>query len=228
MDTEQVSHRARLHGALGDPIRLAIVDELTSTDRSPSELAAMLAIDSNLLAHHLGVLEELGIVERIGSQGDRRRRYIRLIPTALDGLHPGGPICAGRIVFVCTENAARSQLAQAIWNQTSSVLAISGGTHPAEHLHRGAIEAAERRGIDLRHAWPRPVPDIEAGDLVITVCDRAHESLRSRPSIQQLHWSVPDPATSRDRDGYDQSVFALESRINLLAPNLQLTPGPGE
>src|ERR1035441_4155623 len=106
MKVEEVSHRARRYAALGDPIRLAIVDELTSTDRSPSELAAIVDIDSNLLAHHLGVLERLLMVERIGSQGDRRRRYIRLIPNTLDDLHPGGPIGAGRIIFVCTENAA--------------------------------------------------------------------------------------------------------------------------
>src|ERR1700730_7317217 len=50
--------RAQLHAALGDPHRLAIVDELALSDRAPSELAAMLGIDSNLLAHHLGVLGE--------------------------------------------------------------------------------------------------------------------------------------------------------------------------
>ncbi|MGA9276742.1 ArsR/SmtB family transcription factor, partial [Ilumatobacter sp.] len=70
--------RARIHAALADPSRLAIVDELTVSDRAPSELAARLSIPGNLLAHHLHVLSGVGLIERFGSSGDRRRRYVRL------------------------------------------------------------------------------------------------------------------------------------------------------
>ena len=138
----------------------------------------MLDIDSNLLAHHLGVLEQLGIVERVASQGDRRRRYTRLIPAALAEPQPGGRLAAGRIVFVCTENAARSQLAQAIWNQAHPVPATSGGTRPANRrAPRHHPKPRARRGLDLRDATPAPLPELRAADLVITVCDRAHEAL---------------------------------------------------
>jgi protein-tyrosine-phosphatase len=221
MNFEEIGRRARLHGALADPHRLVIVDELMTSDRSPSELASMLNVDSNLLAHHLGVLAQVGIVERVASQGDRRRRYVRLIPAALASLQSGRPIVAARIVFVCSENAARSQLAQAIWNQVHPVGATSGGTTPAAHLHAGTIKAASRRGIDLHHARPRPLPDLHADDVVITVCDRAHETLHPRPEIRQLHWSVPDPALSTAADAYDQTANALASRINLLARSVQ-------
>ncbi|HEY2302067.1 MAG TPA: helix-turn-helix domain-containing protein [Acidimicrobiales bacterium] len=221
MDTEQVSRRARLHAALGDPTRLAIVDELTTSDRSPSELADMLHLDSNLLAHHLGALEQLGIIERVASQGDRRRRYTRLVPTALASLNLGPSILAARIVFVCTENAARSQLAQAIWNQAHPTAATSAGTRPADRVHPGAIKAAARRGIDLRHAKPGPLPGLQPTDLVITVCDRAHETLKPTLHNRQLHWSLPDPAASPAPDAFDTAATTLETRIKLLAPNIQ-------
>ena len=125
-----------MHAALGDPHRLAITDALVSSDRAPSELAAMLGLDSNLLAHHLGVLEGCGLVERVTSQGDRRRRYVRLLPDPLAGLMVGTGLRATRIVFVCTENIARSQIAAALWNHLRpDVPATRAGTHPRAHIH---------------------------------------------------------------------------------------------
>src|SRR6266700_4057624 len=114
MNTEQLEVRARRHAAHGDPHRLAIIDELRLSDRAPSELAAMVGVDSNLLAHHMDILERAGLVERVGSQGDRRRRYVRLVPSVLALLDPGPALLFNRIVFICTENVARSQLAAAI------------------------------------------------------------------------------------------------------------------
>jgi DNA-binding MarR family transcriptional regulator len=55
------------------------------SDRSPSELGGTLNIGSNLLAHHRQVLEEAGLVERLSSAGNARRKYLRLLPEAL---HP--------------------------------------------------------------------------------------------------------------------------------------------
>ncbi len=91
MNTERmcdVAARAAVHAALADPARLQIVDTLGAGDASPSELAAMLAMPSNLLAHHLHALEQAGLVTRRRSEGDRRRSYVRLIPDALDSLTP--------------------------------------------------------------------------------------------------------------------------------------------
>ena len=78
-----LAQRAAIHGVLADRHRLEIVDELAMSDRSPSELGISLGIGSNLLAHHLRVLEEAGIVERLASAGDARRRYVRLVPDAV-------------------------------------------------------------------------------------------------------------------------------------------------
>ena len=74
--TSDLARRATLHAALADPARLQITDTLLAGDASPSELAAILAMPSNLLAHHLHVLEQAGIITRRRSEGDRRRTYL--------------------------------------------------------------------------------------------------------------------------------------------------------
>src|SRR5689334_23808301 len=78
-----LGRRASVHAALADPARLAITDTLLAGDASPSELAAMLMMPSNLLAHHLHVLQQAGVITRRRSEGDRRRTYLRLIPGAV-------------------------------------------------------------------------------------------------------------------------------------------------
>src|SRR3954447_11407991 len=91
--------RVALHAALGDPARLTIVDTLAWGEASPGELAARLGMASNLLAHHLRVLEEAGLVTRHRSEGDRRRSYVALRRAALDLLTPAGPpVTAERVV----------------------------------------------------------------------------------------------------------------------------------
>src|SRR5579862_7215453 len=89
MNTEQFSglaRRAAVHAALSDPSRLRITDTLLAGDASPSELAALLGMPSNLLAHHLHVLEQAGVITRRRSEGDRRRTYLQLVPATLDSL----------------------------------------------------------------------------------------------------------------------------------------------
>lgn len=176
----------------------------------------MLAIDSNLLAHHLDTLEKAGLIERLGSQGDRRRRYIRLRGPALATLEESQKQSFRRIVFVCTENIARSQLAAVLWNHLKpGPMATSGGTSPGPRVHRGAIRAAARRGLDLRSARPRPIPPLNETDLVVTVCDRAHESFAH--SAGSLHWSVPDPVASVDPRSFEAVADILDERIHSLA-----------
>jgi protein-tyrosine-phosphatase len=206
-----VDQRAAVHAALGEPIRLAIIDELALTDRSPTELAQRFALPTNLLAHHLDVLESVGLIERFVSSGDRRRRYVRLIrrPLAELGVAAVGP--ADRIVFVCSHNSARSQLAAALWRERTGRPARSAGTHPADDVHPGAIAAARRAGLDLSNARPRLLDEVRTGEHVVTVCDRAHEELDCRP--EWWHWSIPDPAEAGTDDAFDAVVTDLDTRI---------------
>lgn len=173
-----MEERAARHAALGDPVRLAIVDELSLSDRAPVELRRLLGLESNLLAHHLDVLEGVGLIGRSRSSGDGRRRYVHLRTGALDGLAPGkrlGPVPA---LFVCTANSARSQLAAALWRHCTGQPATSAGTHPAPRVHHGAVAAAKRAGVDLSDATPQALSEMsDTATLVVTVCDQAHEEV---------------------------------------------------
>jgi len=212
-----VTERAALHAALGEPTRLAIVEDLAVSDRSPKELSERFHVPTNLLAHHLDVLADVGLIERFVSAGDRRRRYVRLVrePLALLGVVTARP--AGRVVFVCTHNSARSQLAAALWRERTGTPARSAGTHPAESVHPGAVAAARRAGLDLADARPRLLESIEAGETVVTVCDRAHEELDT--TAGWWHWSLPDPVPDGRPAAFDAVVADLDTRVRtVIAP----------
>jgi ArsR family transcriptional regulator, arsenate/arsenite/antimonite-responsive transcriptional repressor / arsenate reductase (thioredoxin) len=219
--TSELERRAILHAALADPARLRITDTLLAGDAAPSELAGMLAMPSNLLAHHVHVLEQAGIITRRRSEGDRRRTYLQLIPGALDSLAPPAARAALRVLFVCTANSARSHLAAALWRQASTVPAVSAGTHPAAAIDPGAIAAAGRHGLPLPRLRPRHISEVRHdGDLVITVCDLAHEELGEAAAV---HWSVPDPVPAGDPASFDTALAELTHRVGRLAPRLAAT-----
>ena len=210
-----LSSRAERHAALGDPARLALVDELFCSDRTPSELQALVELPSNLLAHHLQVLERAGIVTRSRSSGDRRRRYVHLVPGALADLVPGPRLRPEPALFVCTGSSARSQLAAALWRRLAGAPADAAGTHPDAAVHPLAVEAADRAGLDLSGARPRHLAEVgEAFGLVVTVCDRAHEERSDRPGW--LHWSVPDPVPTGTPAAFDAALDELSRRITTL------------
>ncbi len=209
--------RAGRHAALADPSRLRIVDLLTLGDHSPTELQARVGLSSSLLAHHLNLLENQGIIRRTKSEADGRRSYVRLIAGAFDDLSPNPVSAARRVIFVCSANSARSQLAAALWSAHSTVPAASAGTHPAAQIHPGALAAAERHGLTLHTGRPRLLGDvIDADDYVITVCDTAHEEL----GVPSVHWSVPDPVRAGTEAAFDAAYDEIARRVDELAPRL--------
>lgn len=210
-----LEERAALHAALGDESRLAIVDDLAVSDRSPTELSAGFGLPANLLAHHLDVLESVGLIERFVSSGDRRRRYVRLVRDPVAELGIGTASTVGRVVFVCNHNSARSQLAAALWEDQTGTTARSAGTDPAEIVHPGAVAAARRAGLDLTDARPSRLDRVEPDEQVITVCDRAHESFDY--DRRWWHWSVPSPADlGGDAAAFDHVVADLDERIQTI------------
>lgn len=221
MRSIDVDQRAAVHAALGDPVRLAMVDELAVSDRSPIELRRLVGIESNLLAHHLDVLEGVGLIERSRSSGDGRRRYVHLLRDALDGLVPGRPVDIGPALFICSANSARSQLAAAVWRDLTGAPAESAGTHPAERVHPGAVAAARRAGLDLSGAEPRELtPGALLPSLVITVCDQAHEEVAGDASW--LHWSIPDPVPVGTKAAFDEALRELRNRIESVLDHQEL------
>lgn len=210
-----IEKRAAVHAALGEPVRLAIVEDLRRSDRAPSDLAARFTLPGNLLAHHLDVLERAGVIDRVVSSGDRRRRYVRLRTHALRGLAALARPRPGRALFICTHNSARSQLAAALWRERTGEPADSAGTHPADHVHAGAVAAARRAGLDLSGAHPRALAPADTADVVVTVRDRAHEELDAPPGW--WHWSIPDPVDAGKPRAFDAAVAQLDERITALA-----------
>lgn len=216
-----LAERAALHRVLGDERRLAVVDELRRSDRTPTELGRLTGMGSNLLAHHLDELEAVGLVRRVRSEGDARRRYVQLVT---DPGEPGRAAGSERPdappLFVCTHNAARSQLAVALWRDRTGTEARSAGTAPAATLAEGARRVARRHGLVLDDVRPRHLREVSGPfGLVVSVCDRARES-GQLPTGEQRHWSVPDPAGGRARD-FERAYEQLAVRVDRLAAEVR-------
>lgn len=218
IEENDLVRRVARYAALADPVRLRIVDLLTLGDVAPIELQNELGISSSLLAHHLNLLEREGLLVRTRSEADRRRTYLHLSPGAFAGLIPSPELGARRVLFVCTGNSARSQLAAALWHDVSPVPVASAGTHPADTIEAGAIATADRHGLTLRAGTPRALSDVaEADDYVITVCDAAHEELGA---TGRLHWSIPDPVGDGSDAAFDAALEHIAGRIHDLAPRM--------
>lgn len=220
----EVQRRAQAHAALGDPLRLAVVDRLRLGDASPGELAASFGTPTNLLAHHLRVLEVAGLIRRVRSEGDGRRSYVQLGPdpaplTTSYAETPG--LRAPRVVFVCTHNSARSQLAAAAWTRAHTVPGLSAGTHPAPRVHPRTFSVGRRHGLRLGPARPTDVAQVRRpGDLVVAVCDNAYEELGD----VALHWSVSDPVRIDTNDAFERAYRQIATRVERLAAAVE--PGP--
>jgi protein-tyrosine-phosphatase/DNA-binding transcriptional ArsR family regulator len=212
--------RARAYAALGEESRLAIIDLLAHADLAPSELGTRLGIPTNLMAHHLQILEQAGLVTRRRSEGDARRTYVLRTPACnqlLGGIvgHLPRP---RRVAFVCSHNSARSQLAEHYWRTVSDIPVASAGTHPADRVHPRALAVAHRHDLDLGRAAPKLDRNVLTGDeLVIAVCDRAYEELHNQP----LHWSISDPARTNTPAAFETAYNDLTSRVDLLAAALE-------
>jgi len=221
---EQLRRRAAIFAALGEPVRLALVDRLVIGDLSPGQLAAELGLGTNLTAHHLKVLEDAGVIRRIRSEGDRRRSYVQLraddetvrAVTWSRTACPGIPVSMNQVLFVCTANSARSQLAAASWNSVSTIPAASAGTHPAQRVQPLARAVARRHGLALETV-PVSIHDVLRGDdqLVVAVCDNAHEELS--PELPRIHWSIPDPVRRRSRAAYEAAYAQINDRVRHLS-----------
>jgi protein-tyrosine-phosphatase/DNA-binding transcriptional ArsR family regulator len=248
--------RATIHAALGEPLRLAIVDHLVLGDASPGELATRMSVPSNLLAFHLGVLDDAGIVRRAKSEGDGRRQYVQLRlddPTvaALTRPVPTDPLTASlgqaldrtsALVFVCTANSARSQLAAAAWRRASPIPATSAGTHPADQVHPTAVETGRRHGLDLNDATTAHLADLvdvgvpDGETLLVAVCDNAHEELTrtglpgpdrdddAAGARRWLHWHVPDPVRAATEEAFEAAYAQITQRVARLAAALNDLP----
>jgi protein-tyrosine-phosphatase len=201
------------HAALADPGRLAVVDALELGDVSPGDLAARLGMSSNLLAHHLKVLVAAGLVRRLPSESDGRRTYVRLVPESLVRLGQVRvpPLPHGRVVFVCSGNSARSQLAAAVWADRTGGPVASAGTQPAARIHPGTVRVARAHGLRLLAEHPASTSEVLAAqDVVVTVCDAADREV----GVAHAHWSIPDPVKSGTGTAFEAALAEVTARID--------------
>lgn len=213
-----LTSRAGIHAALGDQHRLLMIDRLRLGDHTTQELVDITGLAGNLLAHHLNVLEEAGLIERRVSEGDRRRRYVVLRRQPLANLLPRQPPPpSGSVLFICTHNSARSQFAAALWRQRTGAAAESAGSHPAAFVHPHAVRVAAEYGVDLTSAAPKGYTEVtHTPDLVVSVCDRAREGGIDLPA-NRLHWSIPDPVRVGKVSAFRQAFSNIAVRIEELS-----------
>jgi ArsR family transcriptional regulator, arsenate/arsenite/antimonite-responsive transcriptional repressor / arsenate reductase (thioredoxin) len=227
----------------GDPVRWSLVRELAESDRRVRELTAALALPQSLVSYHLGRLRTAGVVAARRSAADGRDAYYRLdldrcrdlLADAGGALHPalGAPSppaapVAGRrrqILFLCTGNSARSQMAEALAEARSggAVKAMSAGSRP-KPLHGSAVRVMAARGVDISAHVSKHLDAFaeERFDYVISLCDRVREVCPEFPGRPHtLHWSIPDPAAepvdATDPDAaFERTAQELEARIGFL------------
>ncbi|MCQ9186274.1 arsenate reductase ArsC [Pseudomonas extremaustralis] len=124
-----------------------------------------------------------------------------------------------RVLFVCTANAARSQLAQALLRHTDSehFEAFSAGTVPTQVDPR-ALDALSHLGVSIEGLRSKSVDEFrgERFDYVITLCDKAAAECQSLPEAgEALAWSFEDPATSTKPDAFRHTLHEIHERIKM-------------
>jgi protein-tyrosine-phosphatase/DNA-binding transcriptional ArsR family regulator len=230
----------------GHPLRWRLLSELSRSDRQVHELKALTGERQSLVSYHLGQLRAGGLVSMRRSSADRRDAYYRidlarcaelLIGTGA-ALHPGLRLVPtpavtiqvhARVLFLCTGNSARSQMAEALAEQLAgdTITAASAGSHP-KSLHPNAVRAMLEYGIDITGRQAKHVSTFagQRFDYVISLCDRVREVCPEFPGHPEvIHWSIPDPTGEggSDRETYPafRAVAAdLHTRVGYLLRRL--------
>jgi arsenate reductase len=133
-----------------------------------------------------------------------------------------------RVIFICTDNSARSQMAEGLLRHLAGerFQPYSAGTAPT-HLHPLAVAAMQEIGIDISGQRAKDARGYvgQEFDYVITVCDQAREACPLFPGARrQLHWSLPDPAAA-DGEETVRLVAFRQVRDDLAARIRQLIEG---
>jgi protein-tyrosine-phosphatase/DNA-binding transcriptional ArsR family regulator len=229
----------------GHPLRWRLLSELTRSDRQVSELCALLGQPQNLVSYHLARLRTARLVSTRRSSADARAAYYRvdlarcgeLLAAAGGLLHPGlhlvpPPILYDfstrnpvRVLFLCTGNSARSQMAEGLLQHLSqgAVDVCSAGSHP-KTLHPQAVRVMRRRGIDLRGRRAKHLEEFAAQrfDFIISLCDRVREVCPEFPGDPQtIHWSMADPSLEGPT-AFERTAAELETRIAFLLHVIRL------
>ena len=232
---------------LAHDLRWRLLKALTTSDHRVQELVAVVHEPMNLVSYHLKKLRDDGLVQARRSDADGRDIYYRLdldrlrdlywgaagaLHPALKANQPGIPdlqrLLDVRVLFLCTHNSARSQMAEGLLRHvTGGQLAVqSAGSQPSG-IHPEAVTAMDALGIDIRGQASTHLSDLtdQPFDYVITVCDKVREVCPTFPGGgQQLHWGLPDPAAIDDSAerarAFTATAAQLQSRIHTFLTTL--------
>jgi len=236
----------------GHPLRWSLLTELARSDRRVGELCTLAGRRQSLVSYHLRQLRDGGLVSMRRSAADGRDTYYvldlascgDLLSSAGVSLHPAlaptRPPRArrepgsrpARVLFLCTGNSARSQIAEALAEQLSdgAVSAASAGSHP-KPLHPNAVRVMRERGIDLAGRRSKHLSEFAAQrfDYVISLCDRVREVCPELPDWPEpIHWSIPDPSREPGSDeetlpAFERTATELCTRIGFLIEAIEQT-----
>lgn len=235
---------------VADPQRWLLLGELARSDRRVSELTERLGKPQNLVSYHLAELRKAGLVRARRSSADGRDSYYQvdlvrcqdLLGATGVALHPGLQLQPAPpavvperrrrpplVLFLCTGNSARSQMAEALLESRScrTVRGRSAGSHP-KNLHPNAVRVMSEHGVDISGQAPKHLSVFARTrfDQVITLCDKVREICPEFPGgPATVHWSMADPAAEGDTDAESYPAFCrvadeLEVRVGLLIGQL--------
>jgi len=222
---------------LADRHRWDILRELSRSDRRVHELTERLNEPQNLVSYHLRALRDAGLVSAKRSAADGRDTYYRiefercaelwrtasaavqpglcLDPAVAPAINPGHGL---RVLFLCTGNSARSQMAEAFLRHRTNghVHARSAGSHP-KVLHPNAVRVMAERGIDISANTTKHLRRFARSrfDHVITLCDKVREVCPTFPGHPETaHWSVTDPALEAGSDASYEAFVRTADEID--------------
>ena len=241
-------------GLAGHPIRWRLLVELARSDLGVSEMTDLVGEPQALVSYHLSQLRSGGLVSVRRSSRDGRSVYYRAelqrfgeaLASTGAALHPGLGLQLGalssaatsppqpcqrrsrlRVVFVCTGNSARSQIAEALLRKSAGdrVVACSAGRVP-KPVHPDAVKVLATVGIDISTWQSKPLTRFTGKrfDYVVTLCDKVREHCRDfTGDAQRIHWSIEDPTVGPDRSSYrrfEHLTTELETRIRYLVSTI--------
>ena len=240
---------------IADPLRWQLLHELGRSDRRVGELCELVGKPQSLVSYHLRELRTGGLVSARQSAADGRDiyyrgrigRYAELLANAGADLHPAVRLARvdvdaptarrgrkQRVLFLCTGNSARSQMAEALLAHRThgAIAALSAGSHP-KPLHENAVRVMAERGIDISGRRSKHLDRFmgDRFDHVITLCDKVKEVCPDFPGQPTTaHWSMADPSAEGSDADSNYSAFVrtadeLDERVGVLMAQLAAESG---
>ncbi|MFJ5986324.1 ArsR family transcriptional regulator [Lentzea sp. NPDC092896] len=231
-----VSSPPPLLGLAGEALRWGLLRELARSDRRVGELVAAVGQPQSLVSYHLRKLRTGEMVTARRSSADGRDTYYSLdlarctalLTETASALHPGlrlGPAqtttvdTTGRVLFLCTGNSARSQMAEALLAARAGRIEVfSAGSRP-KPVHPNAVAVMHDHGVDLSGCRSKHLSEFtgQRFDYVISLCDRVREVCPEFPGGAELaHWSMPDPSAEGTLPAFERTAAELTVRIGHL------------